>query len=135
MGADPVELQSEHPIIRRIVACYAKIVSQCAAKLHLKKPAELKFFEDAEKRVIEAIKTNSTKKSSADRLLSLLTYITEISWSFLYRALEICGAEYVVIQNLRDELIHLHREHFLLPCTKGLEMVRFHGNLLAISCE
>ena len=125
MGVNPLELSSGHPVIGSIVVCYAKIVPQCAAKLHLKKSADLKFFEDAEKRVVEAIKTNATKTSSAERLLSLVTYIAEVSWSFLYRSLEVCGAEYVVIQTLRDELIHLHREHLLLPCSKGLEMVRF----------
>lgn len=124
MGLDPVLPQSDNPIIGRIVACYGQIVPQCAAKFHLKKSVDLKFVEDAEKRVIEAIQTNAKKPCSADKLLSLLTYISDISWSFLYRAVEICGAEYDVIQNLRDELIRLQCEYALLSCTKGIEMVR-----------
>jgi hypothetical protein len=113
----------EHPVFGKLIPVFSAIVAHCVEKCSIDKPLDLKFFQDASRRVLCAIESDAKKVLNNDRLLSLLNYVSEISWSFLYRAVEICGPENNLVSCLRDDLILLQRESAQLPFTKGLEVV------------
>jgi hypothetical protein len=123
MEVDSVGHCLVHPVFGKLVPVFSAIVALCIEKCSLDKPLDLKFIQDASRRVLCAIESDAKKAVNSDRLLSLLSYVSEISWSFLYRAVEICGPENDLVSCLRDYLILLQRESALLPITKGLEVV------------
>lgn len=123
MEVDSVRLLLEHPILEKLVPTFSAIVVLCVEKCSSDKPLDLKFIQDAARRVLCAIESDAKKAVSNDRFQSLLAYVVEIGWSFLYRTVEICGPENDLVSCLRDDLILLQRESAQLPITKGLEVV------------
>ena len=123
MEVDLVGHRLEHPVFGKFVPVFSAIVALCVEKCSIDRPLDLKFIQDAARRVTCAIESDAKKAVNNDRFLSLLTYVSEISWTFLYRTVEICGPENNLVCCLRDDLILLQRENDLLPITKGLEVV------------
>ena len=130
----PVEELSNDQLLQELVTCYSNIVLDCSLKCGSEKLSDLKpvqdaaqrlkFVQDAAQRLTTAIQTNVNKAFHAEKYSALLTYVTEISWSLLYRAVEILGFNDTNICVLRSELILLQQNNLTLSFAKGLEMVR-----------
>jgi hypothetical protein len=131
----PVEELSNDQLLQDLVTCYSNIVLDCSLKsrsekLSDSKPVQdaaaqrLKFVQDAAQRLTTAIQTNVNKAFHAEKYSALLTYVTEISWSLLYRAVEILSFNNINICVLRSDLILLQQKNLTLSFAKGLEMVR-----------
>ena len=131
----PVEELSNDQLLQELVTCYSNIVIDCSLKCRSEKLSDLKpvqdaaaqrfkFVQDAAQRLTTAIQTNVNKAFHAEKYSALLIYVTEISWSLLYRALEILGFSNTNVCVLRSDLILLQQRNLTLSFAKGLEMVR-----------
>jgi hypothetical protein len=131
----PAEELSNDQLLQELATCYCNIVLDCSLKCRSEKLSDLKsvqdaaaqrlkFVQDAAQRLTTAIQTNVNKASHAEKYSALLTYVTEISWSLLYRAVEILGFNDINVSVLRSDLILLQQKNWTLSFAKGLEMVR-----------
>lgn len=123
MSIDLVGATLEHPVFGKLLPCYSQIISQCTSKYRSDKSIDLKSIEDTAQRLTTAIQTDAKRPVPAERFLALLTYVAELSWSFLYRTTEKCGPESAIIKTFRIALMQLQSDHMALSCTKGIEMV------------
>ena len=120
--------------LRELLDCYSNIskdcCSNCSDKLAHSRVQDaaaaaqrLKFVQDAAQRLTTAIQTSMNKAFHAEKFFALLTYVAEISWSLLYRAVEILGVTNTNVSILRSYLMLLQQNNLTLSFAKGLEMV------------
>lgn len=131
-----VEDRSECKFTGQFLSCYIQCVAQCASKIRSDKSLDTETIRNAIKYLIIALRIDvlvcAKAAMSADKFLSLLTYLVEVSWSILPRTTEICRSskgnkgEYCRSdRNLTNALILVHREYLMLSCAKGIEMVSY----------
>lgn len=129
-----MEKVSSDQLLQEFVTCYSNIVLDSSSKCRSEKSSDsklvqdaaaqrLKFVQDAAQRLSTAIQTNVNKAFHAEKFSALLTYVAEISWSLLYRAVELLGFINTHVRVLRSKLILLQQNNSTLSFAKGLEMV------------
>lgn len=124
----------------KFVAYYIQAVAQCASKCRSDKLFDLKMTQCLTGCLVIALNDVTLEYVRGIipplKFQSLVAYLVEVCWSYLFRSVEISACEEIVA-TLRSALIQVHKKYLIISCIKGLEMVSIceYNTFLPISCR